>query len=203
MIPTDGDWETPSATGASVTPQIATAQQIRDNLDDYESELVEVKNASFVTPAGDFAANTTYPINDGSGINFPFRTNFPEADYVVNPTAVPSGTQNIIGIVMEFSTAPRLTSRNILDISAVLSVQEFDPNYFSVYPNPTALNYVNITSNNNSKTNVIVFDMLGKQVINKTLNNNNRLDISNLKAGLFILKISQDNNTFTKKLIIL
>jgi hypothetical protein len=72
---------------------------------------------------------------------------------------------------------------------------------FSVYPNPTSTGYVNITSTNNDAMSVAVFDVLGKQVINKTISNN-RLDVSSLNSGLYIVKISQNNATTTKKLVI-
>lgn len=70
-----------------------------------------------------------------------------------------------------------------------------------LYPNPTHLGYVNITTNNNKATTVSVFNVLGKQVINETLRGNT-LNISKLNAGIYILKISQNNATLTKKLII-
>jgi hypothetical protein len=82
-----------------------------------------------------------------------------------------------------------------------LSVNQFETNIFSIYPNPTSTGFVNITSTNVDAMSVAVFDVLGKQVINKTITNN-RLDVSSLNAGLYIVKISQNNAIITKKLII-
>ena len=82
-----------------------------------------------------------------------------------------------------------------------LSIEEFSTNGFSVYPNPTATGFVNITSTNSDAISVIVYDILGKQVINSALNNN-RLNVSTLNTGVYILKISQNNATVTKKLVI-
>ena len=48
---------------------------------------------------------------------------------------------------------------------------------------------------------VSVFDVLGKQVLNQTVTNN-RLNVSGLNSGIYIMKISQDNATITKKLVI-
>ena len=48
---------------------------------------------------------------------------------------------------------------------------------------------------------VQVFDVLGKQVINQRLTNNN-LDVSQLRSGLYIVKITQNNASVTKKLVI-
>ena len=46
-----------------------------------------------------------------------------------------------------------------------------------------------------------VFDLLGKEVIN-TVVNNERMDVSNLNTGVYVVKLTQNKNTTTKKLII-
>jgi hypothetical protein len=49
--------------------------------------------------------------------------------------------------------------------------------------------------------NVAVFDILGKQVKNEILTNNT-LNVSSLKSGIYIVKITQNNASITKKLVI-
>ncbi|WAC01304.1 T9SS type A sorting domain-containing protein [Lacinutrix neustonica] len=71
---------------------------------------------------------------------------------------------------------------------------------FSIYPNPTNTGYIEITTASNEAINILVFDILGKQVLNKTINN--RLDVSKLNTGLYILKLNQNGATVTKKLVI-
>ncbi len=46
-----------------------------------------------------------------------------------------------------------------------------------------------------------VFDILGKQVLEGKVENN-QLNVSNLNAGMFILKLSQNNAPVSKKLVI-
>lgn len=82
-----------------------------------------------------------------------------------------------------------------------LSTNPLETNNFKIYPNPTHLGYVNISSKNNAKMDVSVFDILGKQVIKETIKNN-RLNTSKLNAGVYILKVAQDNASITKKLVI-
>ncbi|WP_323787124.1 T9SS type A sorting domain-containing protein [Psychroserpens sp.] len=83
-----------------------------------------------------------------------------------------------------------------------LSNEEFTiANGFKVYPNPTSSGFVNILSANSENMSVAVYDILGKQVINETLNNN-RLNVSALNTGVYILKVTQNNASVTKKLII-
>lgn len=71
-----------------------------------------------------------------------------------------------------------------------------------IFPNPTATGFVKISSVNPSIITVEVFDVLAKSVIKQTTLKNETLDISRLKTGVYILKITQDGGTTTKKLII-
>jgi hypothetical protein len=82
-----------------------------------------------------------------------------------------------------------------------LSVDNFAESIFKIYPNPTSLGYINISSKSQTTMKVGVYDILGKQVINATVSNK-RLDVSTLTSGIYIMKISQDNATTTKKLVI-
>ena len=84
--------------------------------------------------------------------------------------------------------------------NGVLSLRDNNQVVFSVYPNP-ANSYVNIYSKEAGDKNVAVYDVLGKQVIN-TVISTERLDISNLNSGVYIMKISQNGISSTKKLVI-
>ncbi len=87
-------------------------------------------------------------------------------------------------------------------MSSFLSVDAFEENQsIKMYPNPTKTGFVTISSLNNNGTSVQVFDILGKQVKNETLTQNT-INVSNLKYGVYILKITQNNATVTKKLVI-
>lgn len=82
-----------------------------------------------------------------------------------------------------------------------LSTSTFDISTFNVYPNPTNTGFVNITTKANAAVNVTVFDVLGKQVLSKTLNNNT-LDVTSLTTGVYILKLNQNGTSTTKRLIV-
>jgi Secretion system C-terminal sorting domain len=84
---------------------------------------------------------------------------------------------------------------------AGLSTEDVLIDGFSMYPNPTSLGYINIVSKNNETIKATVFDVLGKQVINSTVTNN-KLDVSNLNMGVYIMRLTQNNATITKKLVI-
>lgn len=83
----------------------------------------------------------------------------------------------------------------------ILSTKENQIDGFELYPNPTSEAFVNIKSDNRTPIKVSVFDILGKQVIQRTVTNN-RLNISNLNTGVYILRAQQDNAFTTRKLVI-
>jgi hypothetical protein len=83
-----------------------------------------------------------------------------------------------------------------------LSNADFISDSFKLYPNPSNSGFVNITSTGLGAIQANVFDMLGKQVVIDTTVVNGRLNISDLNAGIYIVKLTQNNSTTTKKLII-
>lgn len=82
-----------------------------------------------------------------------------------------------------------------------LSINDNLANNFSLYPNPVSNGVVNIRTNSQDAINILVYDVLGKQVKNETITNNT-LDVSNLNTGIYIVKLSQNEATVTKKLVI-
>ncbi len=86
-------------------------------------------------------------------------------------------------------------------LNDILDIEDNLENIISITPNPSTSGYVNIISKTDGIKNVIVFDMLGQQVINTRLSSD-RLEISELSSGVYIVKIEQGQFTMTKKLII-
>lgn len=82
-----------------------------------------------------------------------------------------------------------------------LSTKENQIDGFELYPNPTKEAFVTISSDKRTPMKVSVYDILGKQVIERTVTNN-RLNISNLNTGVYILRAEQNNAFTTRKLII-
>jgi len=86
-------------------------------------------------------------------------------------------------------------------IDGTLGTNDFDASQFSMFPNPATKGFVNIASQLGGDKTIAVYDVLGKQVINTTIAND-RLDVSELASGIYIVKISQENSTSTKKLVV-
>ena len=88
-----------------------------------------------------------------------------------------------------------------LVIDGTLGTNDLNESQFSIFPNPATQGYVNISSQLNGDKEVVVYNVLGKQVINSTIANE-RLNISGLSSGIYIIKVTQDNISTTKKLVV-
>tara|TARA_R110002020_G_scaffold93785_1_gene226086 strand:- start:53064 stop:53837 length:774 start_codon:yes stop_codon:yes gene_type:complete len=111
---------------------------------------------------------------------------------------------NIVGdVVIEVrnTTSKQVIVDDITWTAYTLSTDTFKQSEFSVFPNPTSNGFVNIKTANNQPVAVVAYDVLGKQVLNTKLTTS-RLNVSNLKAGVYILKLTQNGATTTKKLVI-
>ncbi|QTE23001.1 endonuclease [Polaribacter cellanae] len=90
--------------------------------------------------------------------------------------------------------------------SSVLSIkQESLLEDISIYPNPSTINRITITIPNDLKINAIVLYNVIGATIYKTTNPtiaNQKIRIKDLKKGFYILKISSDTKSLSKKIII-
>ncbi|WP_243471450.1 endonuclease [Winogradskyella sp. MH6] len=70
----------------------------------------------------------------------------------------------------------------------------------TIYPNPVKSKlYINLASNKN--TIVEIYDILGKRVLKTHINSSDSINVQTLKSGVYILKLTQNNSSVSKKLI--
>jgi len=71
-----------------------------------------------------------------------------------------------------------------------------------VYPNPvTDICYVSLTGSDSPLTNISIVDIQGKQVV-RTVLTESKLNLSDLKPGLYFITLTDNNKKYTKKIII-
>ncbi|MFH6770061.1 PQQ-binding-like beta-propeller repeat protein [Gaetbulibacter aquiaggeris] len=75
-------------------------------------------------------------------------------------------------------------------------------NGFKVYPNPVKNGEFYISTVSNGVKSVQIFDMLGKQLFSKNIQANEKITTSNLRTGVYILKVVEDDKLATTKLVI-
>lgn len=79
--------------------------------------------------------------------------------------------------------------------------QEISIEGLNFYPNPVSNGKVFITSKSTLTKDIVVFDVLGKVVLQTTLTNK-ELNVSSLSPGVYVVKIKEGEATATRKLII-
>ena len=116
----------------------------------------------------------------------------------------------ILTCVICFYTNAQVTTINLsLDspcASLSLNTNE-DPNYFTIYPNPSN-GVINITGNFNQIESIKIYDLKGSLVFTSNLSENKKistykiLNVDHLQNGIYVLSYKNDNRKITKKLII-
>jgi hypothetical protein len=74
-------------------------------------------------------------------------------------------------------------------------------NTLNIYPNPATHGMVTIKTNQPGDKQVVVFDMLGKKVIDTKLQGT-QLNISTLNGGIYLIQVTQNDATTVTKLIV-
>lgn len=71
----------------------------------------------------------------------------------------------------------------------------------SIYPNPVSTGKVYITSKNNAPKHIEIYNVLGRIILTVTLLQK-ELNVSRLKAGVYIIKVTENNISSTRKLVV-
>src|SRR5690606_29163433 len=82
-----------------------------------------------------------------------------------------------------------------------LGISQNDIAGLQVYPNPVSNGNLFITSDSTAPKAVVVYDVLGKVVAKATVDNM-PMNVSNLNQGVYIVKITEEGKTATRKLVV-
>ena len=72
---------------------------------------------------------------------------------------------------------------------------------FKLYPNPVTNGKVYISTNRNAPKKILIYDVLGTQVLETTILGK-ELNLSDLDAGVYVIRVFEQNLVATRKLII-
>lgn len=111
-----------------------------------------------------------------------------------------TGIENSGGGSTVNGTEMELTSKVI---GGVLGVNKAQLLNFSMFPNPSDGQITLQLPSDANQAKVRIFDYLGKTLVQKSINSSNKtLDVSNLNAGIYFVRIQTDTKVGTKKLVI-
>ncbi len=169
-------------------------------------KLILVSSTTLETTADPVGAQiidkVAYGITSTSG----FEGTGPTGIALTSTTAVlrnVNGCSDANNNATDFTTAlpaPR-NNATAANVCSPLSTTQNQIASLSINPNPVSKGvfYVNTTAN--EIKNVIIVDLLGKQVLNTTTSGN-EINVSNLNAGVYIVKVTEEGKTATRKLVI-
>lgn len=120
----------------------------------------------------------------------------------VTVTETAPATANAIRVnFRNYSSSSDAFIDNVIVYQGTASIKDNNIAGLSIYPNPATGSVLNVTSHNNIEKSVAIFDVLGKQVINtKTVNGS--VNIADLNAGVYIVKVTEEGKTATRKLVV-
>ena len=111
-----------------------------------------------------------------------------------------AGVENVSGGTTTIGTEMKLATYHV---GGVLGINEAQLLNFSMFPNPSDGQVTLQLPSDANQAKVRIFDYLGKTLLQKSINkSNNTLDISNLTAGIYFVRIQTDSKVGTKKLIV-
>ena len=118
----------------------------------------------------------------------------------VTVAATEVGTTYFVNVAHFSGTTDNPEGPFSLSVSSALAATSFKNSDFKSYPNPVA-DVLNVSYTKNI-TNVAVFNMLGQQVLTKSVNaTTGKIDVSSLNGGTYIVKVASGSETKTIKII--
>ena len=190
-----------------------SATDARTDQDINGSTAITIRNGSLSSPTASGGIGsltvTTLRVFSGSSGTFNLKVN----GNVVGTIAYSGAEQtitvpniNVTGNISVVIDGNSTGSNRVIfdDLSwtcyAPLSTGTNELKRLSIYPNPVKDNAIYF--NTNKAIDIKIYDILGKLVISKSvLPNSAYVDISNINKGIYLVKISSDNQSITKKLI--
>jgi hypothetical protein len=191
-------------------------------------QFTTVSKVTLVSPADGETDVKLSPLLEWEGltgileyeVSFSAQSNF--STLIAHDIIPAAESQFIVPVVLEKETQYywRVRAINGLDSSSWSSVWSFitlppvgigEPGLagkVSIYPNPVKDNlFIRLADQNSLSFNLTITDLLGKTVINEdivleSLNETEKIDVANLKDGIYMMRISDGENIYTRKIII-
>jgi len=87
------------------------------------------------------------------------------------------------------------------ELVSVNDVKPIEVKGFKMYPNPAYGEEIYITTQLNGTKEIQVFDVFGDVVIRESITTNT-LNISRLVPGVYVLQVTEEEKTMTRKLVV-
>lgn len=148
-------------------------------------------------------SSATIPANESDFRPTTYSTDNPEWQLYSKTVIAPAGATKLRFEMRSYADGPTgggVIYYDDMSVSSSLKVSQNTINGLNLYPNPVTSGTFYISTDSNDVKSVSIYDVLGKQVL-KT-KTNNAVNVSALTSGVYILKITENGSTATRKLVI-
>jgi hypothetical protein len=195
---------------SSNTPPMIIASGICDTIDVYSGDtLKSIHTADFTVMVAtpeinqSLQVNVTCPAypNAITVTQTPIGNEFVTVDITFDATLVPPGMYHVLISATDNGTPVATTAKSIpIKVqSNTLGLKEFD-NTFAVYPNPAA-DKLTVQLNNGKHAVVQLIDVLGNTVYSGEIGATKTIDIAQLNAGVYVVKVLIDGQLSSTRFI--
>ncbi|WP_298477376.1 T9SS type A sorting domain-containing protein [uncultured Maribacter sp.] len=87
------------------------------------------------------------------------------------------------------------------DATKISDIPNREISEFKLYPNPVFNGFVYITTQNNEEKEIIIYDVFGEIVLMDRIKNK-RLDISRLISGVYVVTVTENKKSISRKLVV-
>lgn len=196
--PTEITWNADLSENDAETIKMATKTIVFDTLSDWDftqspvadySEVIDGSQVTFTNTSSSFE-DVLWDFGDSntSSESNPVHTYTESGRYEVSLTISKCDITS--------------TKSKTIDVT-VLSVNDFDFETISIYPNPTSGKLIIKQDNTFKNAEIILSDLSGKSILSTSADSSNELiiDLSHLNKGVYLLSITTDENSYVKKII--
>ena len=181
--------------------------EIRDDFDLGAATVTfEINGTTAATDYDQIKASTssnTFTIGPSTKINlvWGYTPSVGDKFDIIDASGTLSGAIDMLNVTSSHNVTVTVVDNDLeVEVIAVLSANDVDISDFKIYPNP-ASDILHIETHNNIQiTSVHIYNILGKQVLNKKTINNG-IDVSNLKKGVYMIEIVSNKFSTIKKII--
>lgn len=162
-----------------------------------------IHDQSGVSPNQDFITQLNPSTGVPTGVVYDYTTDAPGGNTEALAGGLSISTEVVVSTTALVGICQCAPNSQIfaIELANTASINDNELANFSIYPNPTNSENITIKTSLTGDKLIAIFDILGKNIIDTTITND-QLNISTLTSGVYMVKVTQNENTATKKLII-
>lgn len=172
---------------------------------DAATTLADLKGTGTNTK-GDWVTGVPYPIFNESPLTLDLGIWAPQGFPTVN--IINPSDKKIVGDSWDLTSydgqVTKIESTTGIDlVDAVTGLETLEQTAFSVYPNPTSERFYIQSDDFTGVVSVTIFNLLGQAVLqDQVADSSHGIDVSSLKKGSYLLRISNNGKETTRRLVI-